>query len=58
MRRSGAEGSKLPTLRGRTIISAFFENNPTRVNFELAGKRMGADVINFSASGSSAAGRP
>ena len=47
---------KLPTLRGRTIINAFFENSTrTRVSFELAGKRMGADVINFSASGSSAA---
>ena len=46
---------KLPTLRGRTIINAFFENSTrTRVSFELAGKRMGADVINFSASGSSA----
>ena len=41
---------KLPTLRGRTIINAFFENSTrTRVSFELAGKRMGADVITFSA---------
>ncbi|MEC7750908.1 MAG: aspartate carbamoyltransferase catalytic subunit [Myxococcota bacterium] len=47
---------KLPTLRGRTVINAFFENSTrTRVSFELAGKRMGADVINFSASASSGA---
>jgi aspartate carbamoyltransferase catalytic subunit len=45
---------KLPTLRGRTIINAFFENSTrTRISFELAGKRMGADVINFTSVSSS-----
>lgn len=45
---------KAPTLRGRTIINMFFEaSTRTRSSFELAGKRLSADVINFSASGSS-----
>lgn len=45
---------KLPTLRGRTIINLFLEpSTRTRTSFEIAGKRMSADVINFSASSSS-----
>lgn len=45
---------KLPTLRGRTVINLFFEpSTRTRTSFEIAGKRMSADVINFSASSSS-----
>jgi aspartate carbamoyltransferase catalytic subunit len=52
----GREVKKLPTLRGRTIITMFYENSTrTRVSFELAGKLMSADVINVSASGSSVA---
>ena len=52
----GREIKKLPTLRGRTIITMFYENSTrTRVSFEVAGKWMSADVINVSASGSSAA---
>lgn len=52
----GREVKKLPTLRGRTIITMFYENSTrTRVSFEVAGKWMSADVINVSASGSSAA---
>jgi aspartate carbamoyltransferase catalytic subunit len=50
----GREVRKLPTLRGRTIITLFFENSTrTRVSFEVAGKWMSADVINVSAAGSS-----
>src|ERR1700737_4802403 len=50
----GREVKKLPTLRGRTIITMFYENSTrTRVSFEVAGKWMRADVINVSASGSS-----
>jgi len=42
---------KAPTLRGKTIINLFFENSTrTRTSFELAGKRLSADVINISAS--------
>lgn len=45
---------KVPTLRGRTIINLFFEpSTRTRTSFEIAGKRMSADVINISASSSS-----
>jgi len=45
---------KVPTLRGRTIINAFFEpSTRTRVSFELAQKRLSADVVNISNSGSS-----
>ena len=47
---------KVPTLRGRTIINLFFEpSTRTRTSFEIAGKRLSADVINISASTSSAA---
>jgi aspartate carbamoyltransferase catalytic subunit len=50
----GREVKKLPTLRGRTIITMFYENSTrTRVSFEVAGKWMSGDVINVSASGSS-----
>ncbi|MCV7283218.1 aspartate carbamoyltransferase catalytic subunit [Mycolicibacterium flavescens] len=50
----GREVKKLPTLRGRTIITMFYENSTrTRVSFEVAGKWMSADVINVSSSGSS-----
>jgi aspartate carbamoyltransferase catalytic subunit len=45
---------KVPSLRDKTIANIFFENSTrTRLSFELAEKRLGADVINFSASGSS-----
>jgi len=45
---------KLPTLRDKTIVNLFYENSTrTRISFELAQKRMGADVINFSSSSSS-----
>ncbi|HHD11476.1 MAG TPA: aspartate carbamoyltransferase catalytic subunit [Deltaproteobacteria bacterium] len=45
---------KVPTLRGRTIINLFYEpSTRTRTAFEIAGKRMSADVINISASASS-----
>ena len=50
----GREIKKLPTLRGRTLITMFYENSTrTRVSFEVAGKWMSADVINVSAAGSS-----
>jgi aspartate carbamoyltransferase catalytic subunit len=46
---------KVPTLRGRTIINLFFEaSTRTRTSFEIAGKRLSADVINISTSTSSA----
>jgi aspartate carbamoyltransferase catalytic subunit len=45
---------KVPTLRDKTIVNLFYENSTrTRLSFELAQKRMGADVVNFSASTSS-----
>jgi len=45
---------KVPTLRGRTVCNLFFEDSTrTRISFELAAKRLSADVINFSAKGSS-----
>ena len=51
---SRATVKKLPTLRGRTVVNLFFEDSTrTRTSFELAAKRLSADVINFSAKGSS-----
>jgi aspartate carbamoyltransferase catalytic subunit len=45
---------KAPTLRGKTVINLFFENSTrTRTSFELAGKRLSADVVNISAQSSS-----
>ena len=45
---------KVPTLRDVTIVNLFYENSTrTRISFELAEKRLSADTINFSASGSS-----
>jgi aspartate carbamoyltransferase catalytic subunit len=45
---------KVPTLRGKTVINMFFEpSTRTRTSFEIAGKRLSADVINFSGSTSS-----
>ena len=50
----GREVKKLPTLRGRTVFTLFYENSTrTRSSFETAGKWMSADVINLSASTSS-----
>lgn len=47
---------KVPSLRDVTIVNLFYENSTrTRISFELAEKRLGADTINFTASGSSAA---
>jgi aspartate carbamoyltransferase catalytic subunit len=47
---------KVPALRGRTVVNLFLENSTrTRISFELAAKRLSADVINFSAGGSSVA---
>jgi aspartate carbamoyltransferase catalytic subunit len=51
---SGREIKKVPALRGRTVINLFFEpSTRTRTSFEIAGKRLSADVINISSSGSS-----
>jgi aspartate carbamoyltransferase catalytic subunit len=51
---AGREVKKLPTLRGRTVVNLFFEDSTrTRISFEAAAKRLSADVINFSAKGSS-----
>lgn len=48
------EVKKLPALRGRTVVNLFFEDSTrTRISFETAEKRLSADVINFSAKGSS-----
>jgi aspartate carbamoyltransferase catalytic subunit len=45
---------KVPALRGRTIVNLFYENSTrTRISFELAAKRLSADVINFTTSGTS-----
>jgi aspartate carbamoyltransferase catalytic subunit len=47
---------KVPSLRDTTIVNLFYENSTrTRISFELAEKRLGADTINFAASSSSAA---
>src|SRR6201747_1777763 len=48
------EIKKVPALRGRTVLNLFFEaSTRTRSSFELAAKRLSADVVNFSAAGSS-----
>lgn len=48
------EVKKLPALRGKTVVNLFFENSTrTRISFEVAAKRLSADVINFSADTSS-----
>ncbi len=48
------EVKKVPSLRGRTLINLFFESSTrTRTSFEIAGKRLSADVVNFSSSDSS-----
>jgi aspartate carbamoyltransferase catalytic subunit len=50
----GREVRKLPTLRGRTVITMFYEaSTRTRISFEIAGKWMSADVVNVSSTGSS-----
>ena len=49
------EIKKVPTLRGKTVVNLFYESSTrTRTSFEIAGKWLSADVINFSTSGSSA----
>jgi len=51
---AGREIKKVPALRGRTVLNLFYEaSTRTRSSFELAAKRLSADVVNFSASGSS-----
>ncbi|TLY36631.1 MAG: aspartate carbamoyltransferase catalytic subunit [Nitrospirae bacterium] len=51
---SGRDIKKVPTLRGKTVVNLFFEpSTRTRTSFELAAKRLSADVINFAASTSS-----
>jgi aspartate carbamoyltransferase catalytic subunit len=53
---AGREIKKVPALRGKTVVNLFYENSTrTRTSFEIAGKWLSADVVNFSASGSSAA---
>jgi aspartate carbamoyltransferase catalytic subunit len=50
----GREVPRVPTLRGRTVVTLFYEaSTRTRASFELAGKALGADVINVAAGGSS-----
>ena len=52
---TGREIKKVPALRGKTVVNLFFEpSTRTRTSFELAAKRLSADVINFSPSSSSA----
>jgi aspartate carbamoyltransferase catalytic subunit len=47
---------KVPALRGRTVVNLFYEDSTrTRISFEIAAKRLSADVINFSTGGSSVA---
>ena len=51
---SGRDIKKVPALRGRTVLNLFYEDSArTRSSFELAAKRLSADVVNFAASGSS-----
>ena len=51
---TGREIKKLPPLRGRTVVNLFYEDSTrTRTSFELAAKRLSADVVTFSAKGSS-----
>jgi aspartate carbamoyltransferase catalytic subunit len=51
---AGRPIKKLPTLRGRTVVNLFYEDSTrTRTSFEVAAKRLSADVVNFSAKGSS-----
>lgn len=51
---AGREVKKVPALRGRTVLNLFYEaSTRTRSSFELAAKRLSADVVNFAASGSS-----
>lgn len=51
---SDREIKKVPALRGRTVLNLFYEaSTRTRSSFELAAKRLSADVVNFAASGSS-----
>jgi len=51
---SGREIKKVPTLRGKTVVNLFFEpSTRTRTSFELAAKRLSADVINFQTASSS-----
>lgn len=53
---AGREVPKLPALRGKTVVNLFYEDSTrTRISFEAAAKRLSADVINFSAKGSSTA---
>jgi aspartate carbamoyltransferase catalytic subunit len=50
------EIKKVPALRGKTVVNLFYENSTrTRTSFEIAGKWLSADVVNFSAAGSSTA---
>ncbi len=50
----GREVKKVPTLRGRTLVNLFFEpSTRTQTSFEIAGKRLSADVVNFTSSSSS-----
>src|SRR4026208_1472165 len=52
---AGREIDKVPTVRGKTVVNLFYEaSTRARTSFEIAGKWLSADVINFSASGSSA----
>jgi len=52
---AGREIKKVPALRGKTIVNLFYEpSTRTRTSFEIAGKWLSADVVNFSSSGSSA----
>jgi len=51
---TGRDIKKVPALRGRTVVNLFYENSTrTRISFEIAAKRLSADVINFSSGGSS-----